>query len=184
MANVIGFDDAPFPHGHRGNVDLVGVVCAGTRLDGVVVGQVRRDGTNSTRVMGHLVRRSRFYEHVQAVLLQGITVAGFNVVDVHALHADLGIPVLAIARKRPDFSRIRKVLFERVPGGAKKWALLERAGPMEELEGLLVQRVGIDTKRARALLRSTRLHGNLPEPLRLAHLIAGAYGRGESKGGA
>lgn len=184
MANVIGFDDAPFPHRHRGNVDLIGVVCAGTRLDGVLMGQVRRDGANATRVMGELVRRSRFVENVQAVFLQGITVAGFNVVDIHALHAELGVPVLAIARKLPDLARIKKVLFERVPGGSRKWQLLEKAGPMEELEGVLVQRVGVDAKRARAFLRGARLHGNLPEPLRLAHLIAGAYGRGESKGGA
>ncbi|HEY8076103.1 MAG TPA: DUF99 family protein, partial [Labilithrix sp.] len=44
--NVIGFDDGPFVREHRGDVLLVGVVCAGTRLDGVVAGRVRRDGAD------------------------------------------------------------------------------------------------------------------------------------------
>ena len=43
--NVIGFDDGPFSSDHRGDVLLVGVVCSGTRVDGVISGKVRRDGT-------------------------------------------------------------------------------------------------------------------------------------------
>jgi endonuclease V-like protein UPF0215 family len=35
---------------------------------------------------------------------------------------------------------------------------------------------------AAALLAATTLHGNVPEPLRLAHLIAGGVTTGESRG--
>ena len=49
ITNVVGFDDAPFDHAHRGAVRIVGAVCARTRLDGVVSGLVWRDGSNSTR---------------------------------------------------------------------------------------------------------------------------------------
>ena len=44
-----------------------------------------------------LVRGSQFAQHVRGVLLQGIAVAGFNVVDVHGLHTALGVPVLITA---------------------------------------------------------------------------------------
>jgi endonuclease V-like protein UPF0215 family len=45
-----------------------------------------------------------------------------------------------------------------------------------------VQRVGLSREQAEALLRATTLHGKLPEPLRLAHLIAGGVTRGTSRG--
>jgi len=91
--HVAGFDDAPFPRTHRGSVLLVGTVFSGRRLDGVLAGRVWRDGVNSTREVARLVAQSRFAPQLQAILLQGIAFAGFNVVDIHALHAMLGIPV-------------------------------------------------------------------------------------------
>ena len=58
--NVIGFDDGPFAREHRGDVLLVGVVCSGTRVDGIISGKIRRDGANATRVMIEVVRASQF----------------------------------------------------------------------------------------------------------------------------
>ncbi len=180
--NVIGFDDAPFARDHRGDVLLVGVVCSRTRIDGIVSTRVRRDGANSTRAMIDVIRRSQFVEHVQAVLLQGIAVAGFNVVDVHALHEELEVPVLAITRRPPDFAAIKRALFARVGNAERKWNLIERAGPLDSIRGVLVQRVGITIDHAREVLAATTLHGNLPEPLRVAHLIAGGVTTGASRG--
>lgn len=181
LTNVIGFDDAPFPAAHAGDVGLVGAVCARTRLDGVLTGRVRRDGANATRRMIHMVTGSQFAGHVRAVLLQGIAVAGFNVVDVHALSRGLHVPVLVVTRRRPDRVAMRQALGN-VRGAERKWALIERAGPMEPLRGLYVQRVGLSREEAAALLEATTLHGHLPEPLRLAHLIAGALATGRSRG--
>ena len=182
--NVIGFDDAPFAREHRGDVPLVGIVCSRTRVDGVLVGKVRRDGANATRAMAEMVRRSQFTTHVRAVLLQGIAVGGFNVVDVHGLHDALRVPVIAIARKIPDWPAMKRALDARVRGAARKWSLIQAAGPMEKVRDVWIQRVGISLDHAREVLAATTLHGNLPEPLRLAHLVAGAIVTGTSKGGA
>jgi endonuclease V-like protein UPF0215 family len=182
ISNVIGFDDAPFERGHRGDVGLVGVVFSGTRLDGVLASHVRRDGANATARMRELVQGSRFVGHVRAVLLQGIAVAGFNVVDVHALARTLGIPVLVVARRRPDLVAMHRALGRTGPGAARKWRLIERAGPMEPLRGVFVQRVGLGPSEAGELLAATTLHGLLPEPLRVAHLVAGGLGTGSSRG--
>jgi endonuclease V-like protein UPF0215 family len=90
----------------------------------------------------------------------------------------------------------------RVRGAARKWKLIERAGAIEphtpsrramRRDGgptglraggprLWVQRVGITMEAARSLVASTTLHGNVPEPLRLAHLIAGGIVTGRSRG--
>jgi len=179
---VIGIDDAPFARAERGDVRLVGAVFARTRLDGVVIGAARRDGSNSTSKITKMIQGCTFVEHVQAVVLQGITVAGFNVIDIHELSQRLERPVLVVARRAPNFEKIRRALLDFVPGGAKKWTLIERAGPMEAVGGVFVQRAGLDLAQAARLLRNTTLHGGLPEPLRVAHLIAGALATGQSRG--
>lgn len=47
---------------------------------------------------------------------------------------------------------------------------------------LWVQRVGLSLEEARRVVAATTLHGNIPEPLRLAHLIAGGVTTGRSRG--
>lgn len=183
-SNVIGFDDGPFPREHRGEVPVVGTVYAGARLDGVLVTRVRRDGDDATERLAAALAGSRFREHAGLVLLQGIALAGFNVVDIHALRRSLGRPVLVVTRAAPDLERVRHALLERVPGGEAKWAAVRAAGPMEPLEGLWAQRAGITREQAAATLARHCRHGRLPEPLRTAHLIAGALVTGESRGGA
>jgi len=182
ISNVVGFDDAPFQRDHRGDVGLVGAVFSGTRLDGVLCGHVRRDGANSTDRMIDLVKDSKFRGHVRAVLLQGIAVAGFNVVDLRALARNLSVPVLVVARHQPDLAGIRRAIGRTGKGAARKWRLIERAGPMEPLRGVWIQRQGLSPDRAGELMAATTLHGKLPEPLRVAHLIAGAMTTGTSRG--
>jgi endonuclease V-like protein UPF0215 family len=180
FSNVVGFDDGPFVRQpRRGTVLLVGAVCARTRLDGVISGRVRRDGTDATARMAELVRGSQFDRHVRAVLLNGI--AGFNVVDIHALAETLARPVLVVARRLPRLDKIRSAL-ALLRGGDRKWALIERAGPMEPVRGVYVQRAGLTLPEADDLLAATTLHGNLPEAVRLAHLIAGGVVTGASRG--
>jgi endonuclease V-like protein UPF0215 family len=182
FSHVIGFDDAPFLRAHRGDVMVIGTVFSSLRLDGVVSGRVRRDGQNSTRVLAELSRGSRFGAHLHAILLQGIALAGFNVVDLEELHALTRLPVLVVARKKPNLIAIREALLDRVPGGARKWKLIQKAGPMEPLGGVWVQRAGLHSDEAAALLRASTSQGNLPEPLRTAHLIAGGVTNGASRG--
>jgi len=208
--NVIGFDDAPFPREHRGDVLLVGVICSRTRVDGIVSGRIRRDGADATRRMVEIIRASQFGAHLQAVMMQGIAVGGFNVVDIHGLHAALKVPVLVVTRKAPDMPAVRRALFSDDPvarppvaGAARKWALIEKAGAMEKLTPsrraqkreakrptgiatgtprLWIQRAGLSLEEAREIVADTTLHGNIPEPLRLAHLIAGGVTTGKSRG--
>lgn len=181
LSNVIGFDDAPFPHAHRGDVRLVGTVCARTRLDGVLSSKIRRDGANAAARMAEMLQGSQFASHVQAVLLQGIAVGGFNVVDVHALAQTIDLPVLVVMRRLPDLDGMRRALDAR-RGGDRKWRLIQAAGPIERLAPVFVQRVGLSLEEAGDLLRATTLHGSLPEPLRLAHIIAGGVTTGVSRG--
>jgi len=182
LSNVVGFDDGPFDRHRRGaQVLLVGAVCARTRLDGVLTGRIRQDGWNVTDRIAGLVEGSAFAGHIRAVLLSGITFAGFNVVDIRGLATRLARPVLVVARRPPRLEKMRRAL-EHLPAAKRRWRLLEQAGPMEPLGGVMVQRAGLSLAEAGVLLAATTLHGNLPEPLRLAHLIAGGLTTGHSRG--
>ena len=182
-ANVIGIDDAPFDRRDHDPVPVVGVVYAGLRLDGVVMDHVARDGNDATTVVTRMVRQSPFEEHIQLVMLQGIALAGFNVIDAHQLHGSLdGRPVLVVARKAPRMEAIRAALHRHIPGGAAKWQAIEALGPMEPMGPIFIQRVGLDLDQAREVLRRFTVHSQLPEPIRVAHLVAGAVGRGHSRG--
>lgn len=182
FSNVVGFDDSPFDLEHRGDVRVVGAVCARTRLDGVLSTTVRRDGANATDRLVEIVRASRFCDHIRAVLLQGIALAGFNVVDLTRLSAELDVPVLVVVRKQPRMQLVKDALIERTAGGLEKWALIEKHGALEQCGALWVQRVGLTIEEATELLAATTSHGNIPEPLRLAHIIAGGIERGASRG--
>ena len=180
LSNVIGFDDAPFSRDWRGEVALVGTVCSGPRLDIVVRGYVKRDGYDATQVMEALVRDHALV-HVRGVMMEGITCAGFNAVDIHELHERLGLPVLVVMRKKPKLKLFFDAL-SRVPGADRKRATIERAGPPEPLGPVWVQRAGLTLDEAERMLARTTVHGVIPEPLRLAHIIAGGMTTGKSRG--
>ncbi len=182
FAHVVGFDDAPFPRDARGPVLTVGVVMSDARIDGILSTHIWRDGANSTQKIAECVNTSRFRPHLQLLLFQGIALGGFNVLDLQALHRETQLPVLVVARKAPDLDAIRDALLQHVPGGARKWRLIQQAGPMEPCGDLFIQRQGLSFDEAAHALQRTTLHGHIPEPLRLAHLIGGGVTRGQSRG--
>lgn len=185
--NLIGIDDAPFPKSrseHPQEVPLVATVFADDRFDGVLYGKVHRDGDDATDAIAALIRSSRFDDHAQAVLLQGITFGGFNVVDIHRLHALLERPIIAVTRRQPDRENILRILREKIPNGAAKAERLAAAPRMQPCEPLWIQWVGTERPQAEATVRRHQRHGHFPEPLRLAHLLGAAYVLGHSHGGA
>lgn len=182
LSHVVGVDDAPFERSHRGEVPIVGAVFAGARFEGILTGRVRRDGANAAAVIARMIASSRFAGHLQLILLQGVALAGFNVVDVFLLNRTTGLPVLIVSRVEPDYRAIRAALEERVRGGARKWRLIERLGPMEKCGRVWVQRAGLTLPEADAVIGRLAIHSSVPEPLRVAHAVAGGIARGESRG--
>ena len=97
LSNVVGFDDAPFQRDHRGPVKVVGTVFADRRFDGVLIGQITKDGDDAAEKLADILAGSKFLEHVRLIMLQGIAMGGFNVVDPFYLMDNLGLPVLVVA---------------------------------------------------------------------------------------
>jgi endonuclease V-like protein UPF0215 family len=175
----IGFDDAPFRRQGRGLVRVAGVVCAGTRFEGLVWGAVRRDGWNATRVIADLLLGGKFLPQIHLVLLDGIAFGGFNVVDLEALSRTLARPCVAVMRRPPDLAAVEGAI-RRLPRAPARLEILHRAGPVHRRGPFAFQVQGAGPEEtAQALIRLTD-RGKVPEPLRLAHLVGAAVLTGES----
>jgi len=181
-SNIIGFDDAPFSPDHKGKVPVVGAVFGGLRFDGVLMGEIEKDGFDSAATLTKMVSKSKFAEHAQLIMLQGIAFGGFNIIDVFHLHEQLNLPVLVVSRRSPDMDAIQKALTTQIPDGEKKWDIIARLGPMEVIRKIYVQRVGITLDEAESVIERFAIHSHIPEPIRVAHLIAGALVGGVSRG--
>ncbi len=177
FSNVVGFDDAPFDRLYQGPVPIVGAVFAGSRLDGVIMGQVEKDGADAAMSIAGLLSGSRFLEHIQLIMLQGITLAGFNVVDIRSLYHELELPVLVVTSKAPDLTAIRNALINHVPNGPEKWRTILSLDIMVPAGVMFIQWIGLTYGEAAETVRRHAINGHMPEPLRAAHLIASALGR-------
>lgn len=176
---AIGFDDAPFPRRGGARVHLAGVVCSGTRFEGMVWGHVRRDGWDATEVIVRLLLGGKFLPQLHLVLLDGLSFGGFNLVDLEALASRLGRPCAAVMRRPPDLGAVERAL-RRLPRPERRLRLLRRAGPVHLVPPFAFQVRGAEPGPvAEALARLTD-RGHVPEPLRLAHLVGAAVRLGES----
>jgi endonuclease V-like protein UPF0215 family len=176
---AIGFDDAPFARRGRGDVSVAGVVCAGTRFEGLVWGRLRQDGWNATAVLAALLEHGKFLPQLHLVLLDGISFGGLNLVHLPALAARLARPCVAVMRRPPDLAAMERAV-RRLPGAERRLAVLRAAGPVHSVGRFTFQVAGAEPSPiAEALSRLTD-RGEVPEPLRLAHLVGAAVRRGES----
>ena len=176
---VMGFDDAPFEKRPGAPVDVAGVVCAGTRFEGMVWGTATRDGDDATAVMAGLLEGSKFADQVHMVLIDGLAVGGFNLVDLPALADTLGRPCVAVMRKAPDMAAIREAL-GRFDDAERRLALVERAGPVHGYGPFVFQVAGEAPDVIGPALNRLTDRGHVPEALRIAHLIGSAVRTGES----
>ncbi|WP_456420760.1 endonuclease dU [Thermococcus sp.] len=183
---VIGFDDGTFSFSSR--IERQGTVLFGVIMKGSkeVVGAVSRwitiDGTDVTEKLIDAVLNSRFKD-LRVIMLKGVTYGGFNVVDLNTLHQETQLPVIVVVRKRPDLKAMELALRKHFSDWKERVELLRKAPPLfEVIPGkLYLQAVGMKPETAVEIVRVTTRTGLIPEPLRLAHIMASAFMTGESK---
>ncbi|MFN3199083.1 MAG: DUF99 family protein [Bradymonadia bacterium] len=176
---VAGFDDAPFEKVPGAPVPVSGIICNGTRMEGMLWGTAHRDGDDATEVIASLLEGSKFHDQVHVVLLDGLAVGGFNLIDLPTLAERLDRPCAAVMRKPPDMPGIRRAL-DRFEDAERRHALVDRAGEIYNEGPFYFQVKGTTpVEMGRALTHLTD-RGHVPEALRLAHLIGAAVITGES----
>ena len=176
---AIGFDDAPFVRRRGGRVPLAGVVCAATRFEGLVLGAVHQDGWGATDELCRLLAGGKFLPQLHLVLLDGLAFGGFNLVDLEALSQRLQRPCVAVMRRPPDLAAIERAV-RHLPRAERRLSLLRRAGPIHQHRPFVFQVRGADPGEIGPVLARLTDRGNVPEALRLAHLVGAAVVRGVS----
>lgn len=184
---ILGVDDSPFPSHTKEEILLVGTVFrGGSWLDGVLSTYIHGDGTDATQKIIDMVINSRNLGQLGVIMIDGITFGGFNLVNIRQIFEATGIPVIVIMRKFPNFNGIKKAL-ERFEDFKDRWANVLEAGEVYSVENnksIYMQIYGIKREDAEEIVKLSTTRSAIPEPLRVAHIIAAGIITGESKGSA
>lgn len=180
---IVGIDDASFDKfKDKETLVIATFFRGGNFVDGIMSAKVKVDGSDSTDKIIQMINKSKFKSQIKCIMLDGIAVGGFNVIDIVRLNKETNIPVMIVIRKMPDFKKIKSAL--KKLGMQEKIRLIENAGEVIKINNIFTQFIGIDKATAKKFLDISCTHSFIPEPIRVAHLIGQGIGLGESKGDA
>jgi endonuclease V-like protein UPF0215 family len=175
---VLGIDDGVFVPRTRGTVDVVGVVYRGGYwFEGIMRAEITIDGLDATEKIAEMIKGSSFYGEIRVVVLDGVTFAGFNVVDISELSRRIDLPVISVVREKPDLEKTRNAL-KNLPDFEIRWRAMENAGKLFEVETrkgenpVYMHIAGILLEDAEKIMKKTSTRSLIPEALRVAHIIA------------
>ncbi len=175
---VIGIDDCAHIPRTKSKVPIVGVIFrGGSWLDGVISTEVSVDGFDATEAISKMITNSVHYKQLRVIMLNGLTFAGFNVVDINQLNMITGLPVIAVTRQKPDMSAVISAI-QKLSNHEERLKVILRTGEIEPVKikkgtkTVYIQRAGITKEDAQNIMELTSTRSNIPEPLRVAHIVA------------
>jgi len=178
---LLGIDDAPFDKFKDKKTLIVGVFFrGGSSIDGVLSEIVAVDGADSTTKIIKMVKKSKFYPQLKAILLKGLAFGGFNMIDIEKVSSKTKVPVIVVMRKIPDKKKMGKALIKL--GKKSGVTFMERAGKIHKTDNIYIQFSGTTLAKAKEIIRISSTRGHIPEPIRIAHLMAGGITLGQSRG--
>ncbi len=172
-SRIIGIDDGPFTK-HQETAPLVAALLEGPHLQKVHATRITVDGLDATEKALGLLRRWK----PVPILLSGVTFAGFNLIDPHMLHRKYRVPVVVVVGSRPDNSAVKRALVKHFPDWKRRWRIISSLGPLRTVRTnpdeppIHYEFFGCSSKQASTLLRSCSYVSRLPEPVRVAGLLA------------
>ncbi len=153
---------------------LVAVLVEGFRIVALRMGKVTVDGLDATATLNRLLNGLRF----DAVLLSGISFAGFNLIDPHIISKKRRKPIIIISGSRPDNHSVKKALTLHFEDWRTRWAIISRLGSIHQIRSckaeppLFFEVVGTTVQKARDLIKRSARLSRLPEPIRIAGIVA------------
>ncbi len=184
---ILGFDDGPFIPRSKAKVPVIGVVFRGGNfLDGIIKTEVTVDGLDATRILTRVINESKHKEQLRVIMLNGITIGGFNLIDIQDMHEKTTLPVIVVNRKMPNKKKI-KIALKNFDDFEKRWEYIKKAGriyrmSIEKNKNIYFQFIGLKLEEVKKIIKLSCTRSLIPEPLRVAHLIASALVKGESGG--
>ena len=132
-----------------------------------------------------MIQNTKHRQQLKIVMLDGITFGGFNIIDINELSESTKLPIITITRDKPNFPKIKLALQKNINDWQERWDILKR-GVLHKVETknnpIYVICVNISIKDAKEIINLSTIRGVIPEPIRIAHLIASGVTRGESYG--
>jgi hypothetical protein len=182
---ILGIDDAPFTFQEKYSTVIGVVMRGGEYLECVLRTQVTVDGTEATEICKQMIQNSRHRKQLKAVMIDGACLGGFNVVDIDDLSTTTHLPVITITRDEPDQKKIKHALQKNFKDWEERWTLLQK-GLLHKIptrhNPLYIKCTGLSLEEAKEIINISTIRGVIPEPIRVAHLIASGITRGESYG--
>ena len=176
-SRLIGIDDGPFPPKTDDTAryaPLIAVWLKGAHLQQLRTDWITVDGLDATRKAQLLLKGSQQYP----VLLSGATFGGFNLIDPRKIQKGLKAPVIVVIGSRPDNRAVKRALYSHFPDWKERWDLIMSLGPLHRVRTIanespvFFERFGCSAKDAALILRGSAFVSRIPEPLRVAGLLA------------
>ena len=176
--SCIGIDDGPFLPRRLGGSTAPIVVAQlnGPHLVKAKIGRIIVDGLDATSTASRLVSSLRFRE--SPILLAGATFAGFNIINPKVLQRRFRTPTIVVIGSRPNNRAVKRALVRHFPDWKRRWRILSSLGPLRQVrtsrnEGpIFYEAFGCEDNEARKILKQWAYVSRVPEPLRVAGLVA------------
>ena len=175
---VVGVDDGAFPPrrgvGQGQTALLVAVLFRDLTIAALRLGRIAVDGNDANDVLVSMLKGLRF----DMVMLSTISFGGFNLVDITDLAGSLRKPVIAISREKPDNAAVSRALRNHFADWQERWQKVKNAGtlytfkPLPKEPRLYFEVKGAAPAYAKKSIASTATVSRLPEPIRVAGLMA------------
>jgi endonuclease V-like protein UPF0215 family len=170
----------------RSRSTMAGVVMRkDLRVDGVALASLTVGGMDATeavlRILATLARRD-----INLVMVSGSVVAWYNILDPLAVAERSGLPVIVVTYEASE--GLEADIRHHFPGDRERLEAYRRLGertPVLLGDGreVFVRALGISDEDAARILRDFTRDGKIPEPLRVARLMARAAMRWEKERG-
>ncbi len=183
---ILGFDDAAFSKESK-TVPVIGVIYRGGKFpDGILRTDIAVDGLDATEKLIKRINSTRHKQQLKVLMFDGITLGGFNIVDIKQLYKKTHLPVIVINRKHPNLKDVEKAL-KNFKDYRKRWKMILDAGKIKSCslknnKKVYYQSIGLSDEETEEIIQLSCTNSQIPEALRVAHLIATAVVKGESGG--
>lgn len=175
---VVGVEDGGFSRESSGcganKALLVCVLLRGSWADNFQADTIAVDGIGASKKLIAMLHQWSF----DAVMLAGVSFAGFNLVDPTLVFNKFNKPIVVISRTKPDNMAVKNALFQHFEDWRIRWGVFEKLGPVHQIVSmpdeppLYVEVVGTISDWATKLIRASSACCRVPEPIRVARLIA------------
>lgn len=172
---ILGVDDASFSFEDK-ETFLTGVVYRGTELiEDIKTVPIKVDAEDASEKLVKLYNSCNNTRQIKAVLSDGISFAGFNIIDLDEVSEQIGKPVIAVTKNRPNRKDFRQTM-KRTGNYDKKFEKLRKPVEVNLEDGkAFIQFSGCNEGEAKEFVEKSIIHGQVPEPVRVADLIGSGF---------